>query len=158
MMAIIETIVSAVLGSILSYVKLWYDQGQAAENEWNAKTREAQLRSVKDADKMSLEIKNAKPIEVGSPSAWNAASLVFVVILLFSPGCALFTKYVHVPSKMPYIEAPVRPQIPTAPVVWTPREIMLKDYALDLEGKVKTYNDIAKRENIKNGYEDAPQP
>ena len=158
MMAIIETIISAVVGSILSYVKLWYDQAEAAENEWNAKTREAQLRSIKDADKMTLEIKDAKPIKVDSPSAWNLTPLVFVVILLLSPGCGLFTKYVHVPSKLPYIEVPVRPQIPALPVAWTTREVLLKDYALDLETKVTKYNKIAKRENIKNGYEDAPTP
>lgn len=157
MPAWLTSIIGAVVRGVVDYLKLWYDQEQAKVHEWNAKTREAQLRSVKDASKMALEIKDAKPIKVDSPSAWNLTPLLVVVVLLLSSGC-LFTKYVYVPAKMPYIEAPVRPQIPTQPATWTPRETLLKGYALELEVKVKTYNAVAKRENIKNGYEDPPQP
>lgn len=154
MPAWLASIITSVFKAGLEYLKLWYDQEKAKEHEWNAKTREAQLRTMKDADKMELVIKDAKPFKVGSPSAWNVAPLIGVVALLLLSGC-LFTKYVHVPSKLPYIEAPARPQVPTQPATWTAREILLKNYGLELEVKVKAYNAIAKRENIKNGYEDA---
>lgn len=157
MPAWLSSIVTAVFKAGLEYLKLWYDQEKAKEHEWNAKTREAQLRSVKDASKMELRIKDAAPFKVDSPSAWNLTPLLAILLLVLSSGC-LFTKYVHVPAKMPYIEAPARPQVPTQPATWTAREILLKGYALELESKVKTYNAVAKQENIKNGYEDPPQP
>ena len=158
MPAWLASIVTSIFKAGIEYLKLWYDQGKAAEHEWNAKTREAQLQAFKDAKKMELEIKEAKPIEVSSPSSWNAGALMLLLcVLAFSNGCALFTKYVHVPSKLPYIEAPARPRVPARPA-FTPREVTLKDYALELEAKVKAYNALAKRENIKNGYEDVVSP
>lgn len=155
MPAWLSSIVTSVFKAGMEYLKLWYDQEKAKEHEWNAKTRKAQLRTMKDADKMALEIKDAKPFQVNSPSDWNLTPLLLVAVLILSSGCALFTKYVHVPSKLPYIVVPARPQVPTQPVTWTVRETLLKNYGLELEAKVKAYNGVAKRENVKNGYEDA---
>jgi hypothetical protein len=81
---------------------------------------------------------------------------VLVLLLACSSGCALFTKYVDVPSKHPYIEAQSRPALPHDPPAWSDRETILVNYALDLEAKIGAYNKIAHDENVRNGYELAP--
>ncbi len=150
------SIVAAVFKAGLDYLKLWYNEEKAKTHEWNAKTREAQLKSVKDAEKMQLHIREAKPTPSATPSDWNRGALiVLLAVLIPLSGCGLFTKYIHVPARMPYIVAPARPTIPVQPQ-FMPRETILKDYALTLEAKIKAYNAEARRENIKNGYEDAP--
>lgn len=157
MPAWLASIVTSIFKAGLEFLKSWYGEEKAKEHEWNAKTREAQLQSVKHAEKMQLRIREAKPTPSATPSDWNRGAMIFLCVLLIPlNGCALFTKYIHVPAKMPYIEAPARPTIPDQPAQFTPRETILRDYSLTLEVKIKAYNDEARRENIENGYEDAP--
>lgn len=157
---------SSIIGSLfkvgLNFLKGWYEQEKAKEYEWAAKTAEARLESVKDAEKMELRITNAKPIETATtPAAWNSgvgldtnsltlASLLLLLILLLTPGC-LFTKYVFKAAKLPIIEAPARPQLDIA-TPFTEREQKLAAYAQQLEAKIAAYNAAAREHNQQNGF------
>ena len=177
MPAWLASIVTSVFKAGMEYLKLWYDGEKAAETAWNAKTAEAKLESVKEAAKMELEIRDAPFEPTANPMEWNAkvsysndkarlnklkrtdvlrlrkiTAAGLLLVLLLAPGCALFTKYVYTPAKLPMIEAPARPDVPTEPVTWTSREKILADYAATLESRVQEYNVQALAHNIEHGY------
>jgi hypothetical protein len=72
---------------------------------------------------------------------------------LFS-GC-LFTKYVYIESQWPVIEKPTMPVLPEEPMQFTPREVLLADYANGLTLRLIRYNAAARAHNIEHGYEEA---
>lgn len=144
----------------LNFLKGMYDAEKAKEYEWAAKTNEARLESVKDAEKMTLKIKATKPIVIAeTPDAWNSgvgletssltlASLLLILVLM--PGC-LFTRFVYKEAKLPIIEAPGRPALATTPP-FSEREKKLIGYAQQLEAKIGAYNKAAKEHNDRNGF------
>ena len=159
------TWLASIFGSIfkvgLGFLKDLYKEEKAKEYEWAAKTNEARLESVKDAEKMTLKIKATKPIEIAAtPGAWNSGvglesssltlAAVLLVCILFLPGC-MFTRFVYKEAKLPIIEAPGRPALATTPP-FSEREKKLIGYAQQLETKIGAYNKAAKEHNAKNGF------
>lgn len=153
----LNQIIKVVLGFFADYVKMWYDGEKKAEAEWNAKTREGQLRSVIDADKIEVAISTVKPVVPATPSGWNAGRAVSVLVLglllVSLSGCTLFTRYVYVADKKPVIDLPDRPVLSDDPP-FTEREKKLVTYAVDIESKTRTYNEWAHEQNRTNGYEE----
>ena len=156
---------TALVSSFWSYTQLWYEREKAKAAEWNAESRKAQLESVKDAARAADQIRTAPVPTCDTPSDWNTGTtgghglktmaFLFVLVLLNS-GCIVRTVYVQ--SKRPYLTRPERPPIPKEPEQWTPREVLLKDYALTMEARIDEYNKIARQKNIENGYEDPSPP
>ncbi len=159
------TVLKSLFSSVLGYIRLWYEQEKAQAAEWNAESRKAQLESVKDAARAADTIKTAPIPKADKVSDWNAgatgARSLTIIAFLFAlvwlnSGCIVRTVYVQ--SKWPYLARPERPLLPPEPEEWTPRETLLKDYALMMEGRIDAYNKLAREKNVENGYEDPSPP
>lgn len=147
-----EKILQAIVGAMLNWAKLWFQEEKAKADEWNAKSAVAMLASVKSAEKMKLEIKSVEVKVPATPAAWNAGkALLLSIIFLLLSGCIVRTVFVE--SKFPVIERPARPQVSGTPG-WTEREIIIIDYAIHLETEIDTYNELALEHNRRNGYGD----
>ena len=152
-----EGIIGAIVKAVLSFFKLWYDGERREAAEWEAKAMAAKMESMKDTARVEREINSALPdAVVKTAAAWNekarlrGAGLLLLFCLVL-PGC-LFTKYVYVAGQWPIIEAPAMPLLPEEPPDFTPRELVLVDYAGKLDAKIVTYNASARAHNIKHGY------
>ena len=71
---------------------------------------------------------------------------------LLLTGCSIITKEVYVTTRLPIIETVERPLLNEND---EPYEIIqtLMNYALTLEDAIDIYNEYAKEQNLKSGYE-----
>jgi len=153
---LLARIVGGIVSSILGYADIWFTRQRAKQNEWAAKTRGAQLKSVGDALRVQGRIR--KGIDSAavsrSPSEWNRRGMSPLLVLALLPlavaGRGCLSVYSH--PMYPVIPAVERPQVPTDPPEWTPRERILAEYADRLEAAIRGYNGWAIDENSRNGY------
>ncbi len=149
---------AAILGTVLKFgaewIEGWYAANKAKADEWAARTREAQLASLRRSADLERQITAAasKPPAVLTPQEWNLGTPVLLLVaLLFLTGCDAFTRYVYIDARLPIIKTPFRP--PLALVTpFNERELALVGYATALEAAILSYNQAAAAENIKNGY------
>ncbi len=145
-------IVGYIVKAILSFIEDFFSRKKAEADEWNAKSHEMMLKSVKATDDMESIINNEKGTVPATVAEWNtngpgsaAAALLLVVVLL--PGC--FTKYVPVETPLPMIEVPVRPTLPQDPPEFTAREKLILGWGTTLEARIKKHNELARERNNK---------
>lgn len=147
------SLLKGLLSSVFSYFDLWYTRKQSKSNEWAAKSKEAQMKSLEASRIQEGNIRDAveKAETPESPSAWNkAAGIVLLTTCLFTPGC--FEMQVYVNPRMPLVEVPARPTVPEEPQEWTEREKILAGYSTKLEAAIKAYNEEAVKSNKRNGF------
>ena len=65
------SILTAVLKTAVDFLKGWYADEAAKENEWAARTREAQLKALKDVKELELRIKRTPAPVPTTPAEWN---------------------------------------------------------------------------------------
>lgn len=146
-----------VVGKLFADIVLGiFTNEQKVEAEWKVRTYEGKMNSYASSNSVEKAIKKTTAKEVPADgAAWNkgvgrpAGLFLLVCVALLLSGCI---RYVYVADRKPEIELPERPTVDeTNP--FTDRETTLVKYAVDLEAKITTYNEWARRENVKNGYE-----
>lgn len=172
----IMAIVGAAVKGLLNYINLWLTKRENTRLRWKVKTQEGQLKSSAASIKAEKAIARSSEAEIGpvSPSDWNKRvrvppardmaprrrlngkvgllALLLVAILALAAGCERHSVFIQ--ARHPVIEAPARPKLSVDPPIWSDREQKLAQYAARLERAVETYNEWARQENAKNGYED----
>ena len=145
-----EKIIQAIVSAVLNYLGLWYEREKAEADEWTVCALEAAKVSAVDADALSAKLGEASPVGAESPTAWNRAITVTLLLLSLSlSGCIVKTVYVE--AKMPTIDRPVRPTlVDVGP--FSNRERRLALYAAILEAQIDAYNQAALMINLENGY------
>ena len=146
-----EWLIEAFTSAVLNWIGRWYKAKKAQADEWNARSLEAMLESVKDADKLSIEIRESEAVGVESPAAWNKAITVVLFVAVFVSGCIVQT--VTVEGKMPIIAKPKRPSVGEIQP-FTEREKKLAVFAGTLEARIDAYNQAAHERNRRNGFEE----
>jgi hypothetical protein len=148
--ALIATILQALVAAFLDWGKAWVASNQAEADAWARKTLEGQLAAQKRADDERRRIAaSIAGTDTPSPTQWNhptIGALVLVGLCWLVSGCVL-DRMAYVEGAWPLIDAPPRPQVPTEPATWTPRERILADYAAKLESAVAAYDAAARRHN-----------
>ena len=144
-----KKIIGAVVSSILNWVKSWYAQERVKADAWNTRALKAMLESVKDADKLSVKIRESEAVGFESPRAWNKVIVIMLLVAVFVSGCIVRTVYVE--TKMPLIGRPDRPVLKEFRP-FTEREQKLVIYAATMEAQIDAYNQAARVVNSKNGY------
>lgn len=147
-----------IIGAILKYIGLWFDSKQKQALQWQVRTLKGKLSSAVQTHKIEKKIRSARPVSRSvTPVAWNRRAkstsvplgLLFLFVTLI-PCCAP----VFIESPWPIIETTARPVVPEHPPEWTRREVILVDYAEELELRIEVYNDLATEHNIESNYED----
>lgn len=150
--SILGTLLTTVLGWIKGYLELWMARKRAEAAEAAAARDKGMLESTQEAVSDEATIRKAVPPVVNSPSGWNAAKVLLLGLMLVPlTGCWLKGPS-YVDGRRPIIDIPPRPVLPTDPPTFSPREQLLADYAMLLETRVRTYNDLAGKHNTKYGY------
>ena len=155
--AIIAAVVGALFKSVADYVNSWFAAKQAKENEWAARSAEAQLQSFKDGKAVEVQIEEAqkeipKPQTVSDLQHALGYCVVLCVLPLFLCGC--FELRVTVKEYKPEIktEPPSQEMFIDPDVPLTKREQAMGQYTVKLKTAIDKYNTWAKTENVKNGY------
>lgn len=140
----LEGILGAFFKSIISSITAWFEKEQLEEAKSLAAAREKQLESIKNgkaAEKVIKDsMKEAKNKQI-SVSGWNSGLLILFLVLPLLSGC--FRHYVTAPQYQVVPPAIKRPQVPSEPPEWTDREIILKDYAVQLEAAYEKIREAA---------------
>jgi hypothetical protein len=148
-MGILKTILEAILGFFTGYA----EKKLLEISERKAKVEAGKMKSVVRTKEIEQKIKMAKPAKRSlTPSDWNrkAGGAGVILLLVFLTSCVP----IFIESRWPIIEVPARPALPEHPPEFTKREVILVDYAEELEVKVRTYNMAAEDHNKESGYEE----
>jgi hypothetical protein len=160
---------ASLFGALLDFINRtvmgWVKEEQVKANEWAAKTREGMLKSIKSTEALTKGMEGVAKTEADAkradtPDNWNKqrheagikpiATLALALMVVFgASGCQ---RIVFVESRWPMLTPPERPEVPTDPPEWTPRERILKNYAENLEATINVYNREAEKHNNLNGY------
>ena len=75
-MEFLGTLATALFNSVLGAIQNWYNAEKSKEYEWAAKSTQAQLESVKDAEKLTLHIATPPLEVVDNVFDWNDGALL----------------------------------------------------------------------------------
>jgi len=142
-----------IIGGIMKYIGLWVDSKHRQALEWQNRTLKGKLSSSVKTAIIEKKIRSAKPVRSTNPAAWNKKARGAILLILFlMASCMSSCWIVYVESCFPIIETTPRPVLPEDPPEWTKREVILVDYAEELELRIEIYNDLATEHNVENDY------
>ncbi len=144
---------SMILKAILEFLFGYFEKKRLMASEHRAKVEAGKLRSVIKTKKVEECIKTAKPLRPSrSPSEWNKKAL-FPLLFLLSFLIVACQPVIFVESRWPIIPKSEKPILPEDPPEFTLRELILVDYAEELELRIEVFNENASEHNRENGYE-----
>ncbi|HEC61339.1 MAG TPA: hypothetical protein ENI27_03695 [bacterium] len=173
-----RSLIQAIVNGILQFVVGYVEKERRIIAEARVKVEKGRLRSVVETVRVEKRLRISRPLRPSrTVSDWNkkaksanGAHLGALLVLCKMPtavdwwfgarlGALLVLCFlmiscapVIVESRWPIIPVPARPILPEEPSVFSPREIILVDYAEELELRMEVYNEEAHEHNLENGY------